>query len=411
MKPDHSYLDEAPCIYFSAKDDGIVVDVNKTTCKILGYEPEELLGQKIDLIFTVATRVFQQTHLFPLLKMQTTVAEVFISLLAKNKEQVPMLLNAERKLSNGSAINIYIGIVVNNRKKFEDELVAAKKAAEAALNENTALIQAKVELLAHAEQLDQQISVVFKQNEELRQFNRVVTHDLQEPLRKLSIFTNMLQDGKEGDKDQLVLQKIKDVSARMRSIVSGLQQYVWLTESKNNYREVQLDKLLLLVNQQLKKTFPGVDLDLKVEGVIPFQADHDQMSLLFYQLLSNSIRYRKEKIKANVWISGTTTYKNKYVNIPGRYQYTHYLKIEIKDNGAGFDPHYKEQVFELFKRLNVNSGLGIGLSLSKKVIENHNGKITIDSKEGEGTKVTIVLPLIDVENKQTGVLQHSSLNK
>jgi phosphoserine phosphatase RsbU/P len=259
MLPDLSYLDKAPCIYISAKDDGTIVDVNETTCGALGYTKEQLLSNKLDSIFTLATRIFQQTHLFPLLKMQSTAAELFITLQSKDNEHIPVLLNAERTIINGTALNIFIGIVVLNRKKFEDELVAAKKAAETALNENSALIQAKEELQAHAEQLDLQMQLVYKQNEELKQFNRVVTHDLQEPLRKLSVFTNMLQEKKDGTSNKMILQKILDVSSRMKSIISGLQQYVWLTETQKKLDEVHLDKLILVTLQQLKKNLSGCE--------------------------------------------------------------------------------------------------------------------------------------------------------
>jgi phosphoserine phosphatase RsbU/P len=405
MLPELSYLDKAPCIYISAKDDGTIVDVNETTCAALGYTKEQLLSNKVDSIFTLATRIFQQTHLFPLLKMQSTAAELFITLQSKDNEHIPVLLNAERTIINGIALNIFIGIVVLNRKKFEDELVAAKKAAESALNENSALIQAKEELQAHAEQLDLQMQLVYKQNEELKQFNRVVTHDLQEPLRKLSVFTNMLQEKKDGTSNKLILQKILDVSSRMKSIISGLQQYVWLTETQKKLDEVHLDKLLLVTLQQLNKIYPDVNVNLQWDGIISFLADHEQISLLFYHLLSNSIRFRKEDNQVNVIISTAISSKNKFENIPGRYLYTDHLKLKVKDDGIGFDPRYSEQVFELFRRLSTKSGDGIGLSLCKKITDNHNGKISIFSKEGEGTTVTILLPLLNLEAKRKEILQ------
>jgi phosphoserine phosphatase RsbU/P len=405
MQPDKSYLDKAPCIYISAKDDGTIIDVNETTCNALGYTKEQLVDAKLDSIFTLATRIFQQTHLFPLLKMQSTAAEIFITLQANDNDHVPVLLNAERTITNEVAVNTFIGIVVNNRKKFEDELVAAKKAAESALNENSALMQAKEELQAHAEQLDQQIQIVNNQNEELKQFNRVVTHDLQEPLRKLSVFTNMLQEKRNGENDKIILQKILDVSSRLRSIISGLQQYVWLTETPKKLDEVHLDKLLLITLQQLQKTYPDVYVNLEWDEIIPFLADHEQIALLLYHLLSNSIRFRKEENKVNVFISTSISSKNKFENIPGRYLYSDYLKLKIEDDGMGFDPQYSEQVFELFKRLSEKSGDGIGLSLCKKITDNHNGKISIFSKEGEGTTVTILLPLLTIEAKRKEILQ------
>jgi phosphoserine phosphatase RsbU/P len=169
--------------------------------------------------------------------------------------------------------------------------------------------------------------------------------------------------------------------------------------------EVHLDKLLLITLQQLQKTYPDVYVNLEWDEIIPFLADHEQIALLLYHLLSNSIRFRKEENKVNVFISTSISSKNKFENIPGRYLYSDYLKLKIEDDGMGFDPQYSEQVFELFKRLSEKSGDGIGLSLCKKITDNHNGKISIFSKEGEGTTVTILLPLLTIEAKRKEILQ------
>ncbi|HEY2726985.1 MAG TPA: PAS domain-containing protein, partial [Parafilimonas sp.] len=223
-----SYFDKAPAFYFSCTEDGKLININETACNALGYTREELTEKKIDIIFTIATRMFYQTHLLPMIKMQESAKEIFISLQTKNKEEVPVLLNAERIIFNDEAVLMHTGIVVHNRKKFEDELIAARKSAEAALRENTALLQAKQQLHDNMEQLDLQIQKVNKQNEELKQFNRVVTHDLQEPLRKLSVFANLFLDSPEKKDQQLVAEKIVTNSQKIRSLLSGLQQYVWL---------------------------------------------------------------------------------------------------------------------------------------------------------------------------------------
>ncbi|MBD0284009.1 MAG: PAS domain-containing protein, partial [Flavisolibacter sp.] len=309
-----SYLEQAPCIYFSSKDDGTLIDVNDTLCTRLGFCREELLGQRLDILFTVPTRIFQQTHFFPLLKIQGHAEEIYITLQTKDKEQIPVLINAERKAINGVAVNSYIGIIVHNRKKFEEELIAAKKAAEQALNENTTLIQTKQELQQHLEQLDHQINIVNKQNKELRQFNRVVTHDLQEPLRKLSVFSNILLEGKEKPEQRTIVQKIANVSEQMRSIISGLQQYIWLTETLPNITDVPLEDLLTSVRQQLENEFPQIHLIIDVEDLPVIEGDGEQMQVLFYQLLSNAIRFRKDEREAYVKISANNLMLNTFRN-------------------------------------------------------------------------------------------------
>lgn len=388
-----SYFNQAPCFYFSCTDEGVLIDVNETLCTGLGYTKEELLGKKVDVISTLATRIFQQTHFFPLLKMQGHAEEIFISLQTKQQEQIPLLVNAARTIVNEEAVTVHIGIAVHKRKKFEDELIAAKKAAETALHENTALVQAKQELQQRMEQLDQQLNLINKQNEELRQFNHVVTHDLREPLRKFSVFATMLLEGKDSQDQKTIVEKLIRVSEQMRSLISGLQQYVWLTETPVKLTKVALNKLLLIVQQQLRKEYPDVHLIMETEEIPSIYADREQMQLLFYQLLSNVIRFRKGGEEAHARLSASSLQLNKFRNIPGKYQYTDFLKLQLTDKGIGFDAGYKEQVFELFKRLHAESGQGVGLSLCKKIVENHHGTITIDGVKGEGTTITIVLPM------------------
>ncbi|HVK97865.1 MAG TPA: ATP-binding protein [Flavisolibacter sp.] len=393
MQLERSVIDDAPCLYFSSTDNGFITDVNETLCRKLGYLKSELIHQKVETIFTIATKIFQQTHFFPLLKMQGFAEEVFITLQKKDKDHLPVLISAERKEMNGENISVYVGIVVENRKKFEEELIAARKAAEAALNENTALVEAKQSLQKHLEELDQQIVLVNKQNTELRQFNRVVTHDLQEPLRKLSVFANMLLDNRSVNAVEGIVEKLIRVSEHMRSVVSGLQQYVWLTESPIESVELDLNKVLLIVQHQLKKDFPTIDLVIEIDDLPRITADKEQVQVLFYQLLSNAIKFRKEGNSVTIQITADNLLLNQFRNISGKYKYADFLRLKIRDNGIGFSSEYKELVFELFKRLHVKSGLGIGLSLCKKIVDNHYGNISISSQEGVGTTVTILLPL------------------
>ncbi|HYF33485.1 MAG TPA: ATP-binding protein [Chitinophagaceae bacterium] len=387
------HLDNAPCLYFTSADNGTIVEVNHTLCNQLGYTKEELKGQKLEMICTLATRIFQQTHLFPLLKMQGHAEEIFITLLARNKEEVPVLLNAQRQLIDGQQVAAYTGIVVRNRKKFEDELVAAKKAAEQSLHENTALQQAKAELQQRAEELDHQMQLVSRQNRELWQFNRVVTHDLQEPVRKLLLFTDLLTERKNEGASIDVIQKIRLISEKMRAIVSGLQQYVWLTETPLHFTSVDLSEIIGVLEQELAMEYPGVSIHINAKELPALPADKQRMQLLLKEIMSNAIRFRKQGNEATIHIQASSLLLNKFKTVSGKYKYAEHLKLEIKDEGSGFDNVYKDQVLELFKKFHPESGLGIGLSLCKKIVETHGGSISIDSQENEGTIVTIWLPL------------------
>lgn len=392
-----SYLDLAPCFYFSCSDDGILLETNGTLCSGLGFEKDELKGKRVDAIFTVATRIFYQTHFFPLLKMHGHAEEIFITIKTKDAGQIPLLVNAVRKEVNGVPVNMYVGIVVHHRKKFEEELIAAKKAAEEALKENTALIRAEQELQKHMEQLDRQMLLVSQQNEELRQFNRVITHDLQEPIRKLALFVNMLQESREAQSLKPLSDKIIRIAGQMRAVTLGLQQYVWLTDASFKQEKVDLGELINKAQHQLAQENPNVHLVVEATDLAAIQADSAQLYMLLYQLLSNSIRFRKPGKEAFVKLAGCNLMLNRFQNLEGKYKYADFLKLQFSDSGIGFNSRYNERVFGLFQRLHPESGLGIGLSLCKKIIENHQGKIFIESVEGKGTTVTVLLPVEGVE--------------
>ncbi|GAA4343791.1 sensor histidine kinase [Flaviaesturariibacter amylovorans] len=386
-----AYLDRAPCLYFCCDEDGLLLDVNDTLARKLQYEREALVGRKVDILFTLATRIFFQTHFFPLLRMQHHAEEIYITLKGTDGTELPVLVNVERQDDGGRIRYCYVGIALYHRKKFEDELIAAKKAAETALRENTELQRTQEELRTHAAQLDEQIGLVEMQNEELRQFNRVVTHDLQEPLRKLSVFLNMLRESAQGTLP--VVDKLMRISGDLRTVVSGLQQYVWLTDARNHFVRVDLGKLLLVVQQELAPQYPDVRLSVTLEDLPVLQADWKQMHLLFSELLSNALRFRKDPQEARVHITVNTVTQNRYRNLKDRYQYMEFLKLRVHDEGVGFAPEYTDQAFALFKRLHPQSGRGVGLSLCRKVIENHQGSISIESAVNEGTTVTILLPI------------------
>jgi phosphoserine phosphatase RsbU/P len=292
---------------------------------------------------------------------------------------------------------VYIGILIKNRKLFEDELIAAKKFAEKTLQENTLLTRLKEELHNNLEQLDQQLNVVKKQNEELRQFNRVITHDLTEPLRKLTIFSNMLLESiTDKAVQRKTIERVLHISGKMRLLVSGLQQYIWITETPVFNTPIDLKNLLLLVKQQLKETFKDVEIVIDLQSSQSIEGDWDQLKLLFYNLLENAVLFRKDTFKAEIFISVFNVRLNKFTSVSGKYKYVDFIRMDIKDNGIGFDPQYKEQVFELFKKLHTEDRRGIGLSLCKKIVQNHNGTISVNSKQGIGTTVTILLPYIPV---------------
>jgi sigma-B regulation protein RsbU (phosphoserine phosphatase) len=385
-------FDNSPSGYFSFFDDGTVNVVNQTLCGLLHYSKADLEGKSVERIFTLPTRIFFQTHLFPLLKMQGHAGEIFLSLLSKEGEHLPVLLNAKREEAETPSTACAF-IVVATRKKFEDELVAARKQAETALRENTALAGAKAELQERAEELDAQIHRVNAQNNELKQLNHVITHSLKEPLRKMLVYTGKLQGQMLPVSVSEDLARLNRSSVQLRNIVTSLQQYVWLGDAPLKLATIQLENIIKPAAEKVEKELGTGRLSLQV-GLLPsIEADAEQLELLFYHLFANAVQFRKEE-SARVTISASILQQNSFRNVKDKYQYDDFVRLTVRDEGIGFEPAFSDAVFELFKKIHPTDGTGLGLALCKKITANHFGFIKADSEPNVGTTVTIMLPVI-----------------
>ena len=113
-----SYTNLAPFLFFAASDDGTLLEINSTLLDQLQYAPGELNGNRLDVLFPVASRIFYQTHLFPLLKLSGRAGEIYLDLKKQNGELLPVLLNVDRCESEGTVVLLFAGLVVHQRKKF-----------------------------------------------------------------------------------------------------------------------------------------------------------------------------------------------------------------------------------------------------------------------------------------------------
>lgn len=388
-------INNLPCIYFSSSSDGLIVHVNDILCRKLGYKIEELIGQKLELIFTLSTRIFQQTHFYPLLELEGVVDEIYITLKRKDGEDIPILVNAIKSDSEDEEYYKFVGIAITKRKRFEEEIIAAKKLAENALKENTSLKSAQEQLQKHAEELDIQIGLADLQNKELKQFNHLATHSLQEPLRKLLFFSNQILGKEDENNIQNAIQKIRNATENLNLKVKGLQQYVWLTNEKLECEKLSLSNVILLAKEQLSSEYPNISINLECEELPEIEANKEQIQFLIHELFLNSLKFRKPGNEVNIKIYSSTLLLNKFRQLSGKYKYVEYLKLVIKDEGLGFNVIYQDQAFDFFRKLHSipNSGPGIGLSLCRKIIENHGGSISLESEIDLGTTVIIYLIL------------------
>lgn len=383
----------APCGYFTFEVSGRLIEANNCFCELTGANAGTVSSQPLENFLTLPSKIFYQTHFFPLLKMQGHAEEIFLTLKGADGNPLPVLLNAVTHHHEKQAVFACAFIVVAHRKQFEDELVAARNKAEEALRENSVLQELRAQLLAQTDTLDQQLQRVRQQNTELAQFTRAVTHELQEPIRKISIFSQLLtEESADAMNREGTLERLSRSTKQMREVIASLQEYLWLQEAKPVPKPVELSAILQQTAERLATEYGERLLNLEIGNLPAFPADPEQFTILCYQLLSNSIKFRKEGGQVTVTVSATAVRKNRYKVVTDSYAYEPHLKISFADNGKGFDRKYRDRVLNLFERLQTNNGRGIGLALCKKIVENHGGTIELDAQENAGTIVTITVP-------------------
>ena len=234
-------------------------------------------------------------------------------------------------------------------------------------------------------------------NAELESFNRVVSHDLQEPLRKIQLFVSRIEDKENeqfSEKSRNYFEKVKNAGSRMQSLIQNLLAYSRIDSSKTDYEKTDLNLVLEKVFEDLTTSISETHAKINTKQLPVIKGVFFQMEQLFANLISNAIKYRSQSEIPIIEIHSEKIAASKmsadFVKV-----YPYYYKITVSDNGIGFENKHAKNIFEVFQRLHQKteySGTGIGLAICKKIVQNHNGFIYATSKLGEGAQFIIYLP-------------------
>ncbi|MCW3075801.1 MAG: evgS [Bacteroidetes bacterium] len=273
--------------------------------------------------------------------------------------------------------------------------IHAQKQAEETLKNNKELKSAQKQLLSYQVKLEDKIKELNKSNHDLEQFAYIASHDLQEPLRKIRNFTDLLEtnlDSKE--KTKLYLGKIDIASSRMLSLIKDVLNYSRLSKGGDNFERTNLADVLKNVKLDMELMIEEKGAIINDSGLTVINALPQQLYQLFYNLISNSLKFSTTAPVINITCKEVPA--EKLEKMEGISASGNHVEIIFKDNGIGFDQKYAKQVFTIFKRLNSKdsyAGTGIGLALCKKIIDNHHGSIHVTSELNKGSAFHILLPV------------------
>jgi len=254
------------------------------------------------------------------------------------------------------------------------------------------------ELVAANKDLAQANQNLQKSNSELAQFAYIASHDLQEPVRKISTFIRMLEDN-IGDtideRSRNYINRIHTSTDRMTNLIRDILGFSQLSKENDGFVAVDLNEIVKNILADFDLIIEQKNAVINYDGLPTIDAIPIQMSQLFGNLISNSLKYSREHISPVITITTKLVTEEEriqhHISDPKRI----YYKIELRDNGIGFNQEYAEQIFNIFQRLHSKTeyaGTGIGLAMCKKITQNHHGDIYALASEKEGAVFIVLLP-------------------
>jgi len=334
---------------FMLDPQGHLLSWNAGVERLLGWSEEEWLGQHARMIFTPAEKA-----------MEVCESEM------------------RKALENGSATDIRW-----HRRKDGSEFFA--NGFMNVIYDDAGAVIGFVKILSDETARKQLQDSLSESNAALEQFAYVASHDLQEPLRTMSSFAQLLTkkyDGKLDSEADKYLAFIVDASQRMSDLVRDLLEYARAATEEERPSSVALDEDLEAALTHLTQAVEESGASITHDPMPTIQVDRGQMVRLFQNLIGNALKYRKSNQPPKIHVTAEQT-GSEWV-------------ITVEDNGIGFDPEYASTIFMPFKRLHQVGeypGSGVGLAICKRIVEAHGGRIWAESKPGEGATFRFTLPV------------------
>jgi len=292
--------------------------------------------------------------------------------------------------------NDKIKMWVGSKTEIQEQR-AEKEALEEKVQQRTSELSEANELLL------QKNEELVKTNKELESFNYISSHDLQEPLRKIRTFANRIL-GKEhlllSEKGIDDFSRIQDAASRMQTLIEDLLAYSRTNITDRQFENTNLNEIVEESKKEFAVTIEEKKAIIETIDLGNIYINSSQFKQLMNNLIGNALKFSKPDAPPHIIIKSITApgslLQNENPELTGRLSpQKEYCHISISDNGIGFDPQYKEQIFDVFQRLygkDEYPGTGIGLAIVKKIVENHSGFITTTSELDKGATFDIYIP-------------------
>ena len=396
-------FETAPCGLLAFADDGRVARINDTLLHLLGYARDEVVGRSVEALMPLPTRIFYQTHFFPLVTLHGRADEISLALRGKSGASVALFVNAVRRETPDGPLVYCALFAVHERRKYEEELLHAKKTAEAALARNVALTRQLEKALGDLREAQDRLV----HEEKLASLGRLtarVSHELQNPLNfviNFSLLADELASSlrphlAESDARALLDDLTRNVSRvvehgrRADAIVRGMREHAG-AEPEAPARPVGLNRL---VERYAERALATHDAPAPMERRYQPRAGRvvavpERLGRVVEALVTNALDAVAERARG-----GDAAYRPA-IGVATR-RTGDDVEIVVTDNGGGIAPTDRARLFEpLFTTRSTRDGhAGLSLSLAYEIVRAHGGTISIDDVD-EGSALTVRLPAVD----------------
>jgi PAS domain S-box-containing protein len=416
-------IDRIPCGFVSFADDGTVCAVNATLLEMLGLERQTVVGRHIEQMLTVGSRIFYQTHLFPMLRMHGHAEEIFIMLRASDGHDEAALLNAVRRQEGEQWLTHCILVRVRERKKFEEALLRAKKEAETAREKldthrkelelaNTQLEQQALELELSQQQLNEHAIELEALNQALHEqaaeletqrtiaqdanhaksaFLASMSHELRTPLNAIGGYVQLIEMGIHGAVTPAQAEALAKIARSQRHLLRLINEVLNL--AKIEAGSVNYDSRPIVLRDVVNAVFPMVEPQVQQRGLtseidvspdLIAMADRDKTEQILLNLLSNAVKFTNAGgcIRIAAGDAGGASKR---------------VWLQVEDTGVGIPPDKLERVFDPFVQVDVSEsrraqGTGLGLAISRDLALGMKGQLSAESVLEHGSKFRLTLP-------------------
>ena len=389
----------------------LLPEVSKYAIPFLSYDSRELFFEQFQYLdfgtfewIMGVDNVFWSDSIYDICEIDSSQKDLsrdFVSKITHPEDRELANRVVNEALQTGSDFNFEIRIITaTNKVKIIQATGRVIKARDGSPVKLVGVIRNVTEQRRVEQDLKKHVLELNRSNKELEEFAYVASHDLQEPLRKITTFSGRLTEKFKNvvaGEGAMYLERIVIAAENMRTLINNLLEFSRVSRDTQPFETVNLSFVLHQVKNDLELLIEETGAVVEVGKLPAIFGSLTQMKQLFANLINNSLKFRKQDKAPLIRIESTELDESSKLtyNLPLTGQY---CKITLSDNGIGFDNEYSERIFQIFQRLNGKSeypGSGIGLAICKKIVEHHKGVIFAEGREGDGAQFTILLPLMD----------------